>query len=141
MQFRCITISLNALRHHFVLPVASLCKLKTLKYPQHRKQRKEGEESSLTTVPIFKLILQLMGSADLDARKSLMRLDYQSTSHILKALLFLAGLSSVNLQRLSSAGIIVVVICSILVLFTLNLQGCWWMYLHISALFLLKFSQ
>jgi hypothetical protein len=38
--------------------------------------------------------------------EELAKLDYEAACHILKELLFLAGLSSINLQRLCSAGVL-----------------------------------
>lgn len=58
---------------------------------------------------MFKLIIQLMtskGKGDDSILGSVGKLDVQAACLILKELLFLAGLSSVNLQRLCSAGML-----------------------------------
>lgn len=48
-----------------------------------------------------------MGGTDTDTRRNISKLDYHSTTQILKALLYLTCLSSVNMQRLSTAGLLV----------------------------------
>eukprot|EP00026_Physarum_polycephalum_P004093 Phypoly_transcript_04110.p1 GENE.Phypoly_transcript_04110~~Phypoly_transcript_04110.p1 ORF type:complete len:711 (+),score=121.54 Phypoly_transcript_04110:264-2135(+) len=65
------------------------------------------ESMQIENPEIFKIIFQLMGGTDADARRNIAKLDYRSTSTILKSMQFLTCLSSVNMQRLSSAGLLV----------------------------------